>query len=237
MPTFPIYFGDYNSFDSDSSDSESGYTYEVPDLTTENYLDWSFKAEEVLERSRKNCNLWPVVSGAERAPESGDIAAFKLRQLEALNIIRQCIPPTMQLYYGVNADSGADPKVVWDSIRDTYRNSLHPWTIRRELYSSRLENFDSVIAYTIHIDWLVRKYNLAFEKAPEKKITNEEHTSLYLHGLPESWNTVMMAWQSGDNSDVLLRDPQKLTRAMRRYERSVVAEGRALSVSESESES
>jgi hypothetical protein len=215
MPTFRVYFGAYNPYDSDS-DSESGFTCEVPDLTTENYLQWSFRAQNALEFSRNN--LWPIVSGAESAPESGDIAAFKLRQLQALNVIRQCIPPAMQLYYGVNTESGADPKVVWDTIRDTYRKSLHPWTIRRELYSARLENFNSVSAYTIHIDWLVFKYNFAVGKAPERTITKEEHTSLYLHGLSESWNTVMMAWQSGDDSDVLLRDPEKLMCAMRRYE-------------------
>jgi hypothetical protein len=51
----------------------------------------------------------------------------------------------------------------------------------------RLEDFDTVGSYTLRIDGLIHKYNFAVENASERKITKEEHTFLYLHGLPESW--------------------------------------------------
>jgi hypothetical protein len=213
MPTFPVHIGDDDPYD---SDSDGGPVHEVPDLTTENYLEWSYHALWVLTYSRGN--LWPIVSGKESAPESGDIAAFKHRQLVAMIVLRTCIPQAMRYLYGVNTENGADPKVVWDTIRDKYRKSLHPWSIRRELYRVRLENFKRVIDYTTHIDSLVRKYDFAVDKAPERKITKEEHTSLYLRGLPEDWVTVTIAWQHREDSDELLRNPGKLMFAMRSYE-------------------
>jgi hypothetical protein len=105
MPTFQIYICDHDSYDSDD-----GMPYEVPDLTMENYLDWSSRVLWTLRWSHGN--LWPIVSGQESAPESDDdAAAFEQRQRLAMIMLGQCIPDVMRYFYDVNTDYDADPNV------------------------------------------------------------------------------------------------------------------------------
>jgi hypothetical protein len=215
MPTIRVHIGADNPYDSDSdSDSDSGI--HVPDLTTENYLSWSSDLKNVLKIHPGK--PWPIVSGEETATDhetADDIAAFEERQSSALFLIHQCIPYPMRSQYGISQDE-EDPKVVWDKIRDKYRRTLHPWIIRLEMYSIRLENFDNVLKYTLKIHELVHKYNFAVEDAPERTISKEEHTFLYIRGLPQSWDPAVLVWRTykGD----FMSDPRKLERAMRDHE-------------------
>jgi hypothetical protein len=207
MPTFRIHRGAEDPYDTDTdTDSDSGIPCDVPDLTAENYFIWSFSLKLLL--GVYPGALWEIVSGEETAETADDIAAFKKRQKTASRLIHRCIPHLMYSWYRISHDE-EDPKVVWDKICDRL---LHPWIIRQEMSYVRLKNFDNVTAYMTKIDTLVRTYDFAVENAPERKITKEEHTYLYISGLPESWKICILIWR---NNDQLMRDPLELWKAMR----------------------
>jgi hypothetical protein len=195
-------------------EDKDDFIFEVPDLTDDNYLLWYRRLEVVLQAY--SGRLWPLVSGSETAPDpetSSDDArkTFKRRQGIAVCLIARCIPTHMHAYWGITGVQ--DPKVMWDKVRETYRGWLHPWIVRREMYSIRRENFPSVDDYTLKIDSLVLKYNFAVEDDPERTVPEEEHTFLYVNGLPDSWEIPKLAWMM-DNTG-LIRDPLRLAISMR----------------------
>jgi hypothetical protein len=78
------------------------------------------------------------------------------------------------------------------------RKSLHPCGIQGEMSCVRLDNFANVLEYMTKIITLVHEYDFAVEDAPEMKITKEEHTFLYVNGLPESWKNSVLIWRNND---------------------------------------
>jgi hypothetical protein len=204
--TFQLYIYGY--------DSDTGIDCEVPHLTSTNYLTWSSKVEIVLRCE----NLLNVVNGSESPPpltaSHAQRGSFRDRQHRALKVIQMCAPSNILCNYGgPYSAEDADPKELWDAIREGYRRTLHVWRIRRELYGVRLEDFRDVMDYTMKIDALVRKYN--FAKGDREDMAADEHTFFYLNGLSESWKEAEMGFWLNDE---LVRSPEKLEKAMRAYE-------------------
>jgi hypothetical protein len=209
--TFRYYFGS-------DSDSDSGPAIDVEPLSHDNYLNWSPRVKFILRREK----LWDIVSGAETPPPSTappyEITSFHDRQSDALMILESTAPITGLVHCGVRSVNHTDPKVLWDRIRDGYRQRQNVWSIRHELYNIQLEDCEDVVDYTDKINYLVRKYN--FAKGDNKEdgwMADDEHTFFYINGLPESW----LDAEIGFRLDKTLYDnPEKLGKAMRTYENS-----------------
>jgi hypothetical protein len=219
MPTFQIYPGVSSGqvFDHINAAPPS-IPYEVPYLSVDNYLDWARALMLVLDCTPDN--LSRIVAGVETAADhGGDIEAFKERQRRALIIIRTCIPRDARelIYKDDGDDYDVDPKALWDKIADHYRNGLHPWGLRKALYRMRSQDFKSIRDYISKIDFLVRKYNFVAQGSEWKSMAPEEHTFIYLHGLPEEWEEYALH-KSACSQGELARDPVKLANVLFEYE-------------------
>ncbi|KAF8535571.1 hypothetical protein BDD12DRAFT_854783 [Trichophaea hybrida] len=199
-----------NGYDSDGS----GADFKVDHLTHNNFFTWRSKLRILF-----GChNLSSIVTGAESAPPlTASVAeqqSFRDRQSRALVIIKMTTRDFVLCYVaGQHSDDNADPNALWDAIAEAYRQSLHVWAIRRELYDIRLEDCRDVVDYTSKIDRLVRTYNFAKGDKEEGKMANDEHTFIYLNGLPDSWSTAESIW-----SAEYVGNPREFMVALRRYE-------------------
>jgi hypothetical protein len=81
----------------------------------------------------------------------------------------------------------------------------------------RSQDFKSILDYISKIDFLVQKYNFVAQRSGWKSIAPEEHTFIYLQGLPEEWEEYALH-SSGCSQGELARDLVKLTNLLFEYE-------------------
>ena len=175
-----------------------------------NYPSWKVQCRMALIRE----GLWGIVSGTEKAPDSTEVdrhAKFMARSDRALATIVLAIDPTLLYLVG----DPVDPEAVWKKLsgqfqKKTWANKL---ALRKKLFSMKLRDSASMTEY-------IKKMTETFDELAvvAEPISDEDKVVYLLAGLPESYDVLVTALESGSDTvpalemvtERLLREEQKL---------------------------
>ena len=107
-----------------------------------------------------------------------------------------------------------EPYTLWEKIKGDYVTKIkkNSYTIRKELYSVRLEDAGSVEAYAQRVQQAIDQFNLTAEEDSEK-MSDREHPFFLLNGInPASsdWSVTLQLIQDRIESESLDRKPEEV---------------------------
>ena len=179
-------------------------------LNGTNYPSWKVQCRMALIRE----GLWGIVAGTEKAPDTSDadkLAKFKGRSDRALATIVLAIDPSLLYLVG----DPVDPAAVWNKLsgqfqKKTWANKL---SLRKKLFSMKLSDSGSMNEY-------IKKMTEIFDELAviAESVSDEDKVVYLLAGLPESYDVLVTALESGSDTvpalemvtERLLREEQKL---------------------------
>ena len=186
-------------------------TVSITALNGTNYPSWKVQCRMALMRE----GLWGMVAGTEKAPdettETEKYAKFMTRSDRALATIVLAIDPSLLYLVG----DPVDPAAVWKTLsgqfqKKTWANKL---SLRKKLFTMKLGDSGSVSEY-------IKRMTETFSELAviADPISDEDKVVHLLAGLPESYDVLVTALESGSDTvpalelvtERLLREEQKL---------------------------
>ena len=186
-------------------------TVSVIPLNGTNYPSWKVQCRMVLVRE----SLWGIVAGTEQPPdpatEAANYAKYVSRKDRALATIVLAVHPSLLYLLG----DPVDPAAVWKKLsgqfqKKTWANKL---SLRKRLFTMKLSDSGSMREY-------VKKMTEIFDELAviAEPISDEDKVVYLLAGLPESYDVLVTALESGSDTvpalesvtERLLREEQKL---------------------------
>ena len=183
----------------------------VVPLKGTNYPSWKIQCRMALIRE----GLWGIVAGTERPPneatEADQYAKYMSRRDRALATIVLVIDPSLLYLIG----DPEDPAVVWTKLsgqfqKKTWANKL---SLRKRLFTMKLSDSGSMREY-------IRKMTEIFDELAvvAEPVSEEDKVVYLLAGLPESYDVLVTALESGSDTvpalesvtERLLREEHKL---------------------------
>ena len=188
-----------------------GRTVTIASLKGSNYPSWKVQCRMTLMRE----GLWGIVAGIETAPdattEADSYAKFMVRSDRALATIVLAIDPS--LLYLVR--DPVDPAVVWRKLsgqfqKKTWANKL---SLRKKLFTMKLGDSGSMNEYVKRMTEIFSELAVIAEP-----VSDEDKVVHLLAGLPESYDVLVTALESGSDAvpalevitERLLREEQKM---------------------------
>ena len=188
-----------------------GKTVSVVSLNGTNYPSWKVQCRMALIRE----GLWGIVAGTEEPPnretDADKYAKFMSRRDKALATIVLAVHPTLLYLIG----DPEDPAAVWRKLsgqfqKKTWANKL---SLRKRLFTMKLGDSVSMREY-------VKKMTEIFDELAvvAEPVSDEDKVVHLLAGLPESYDVLVTALESGSDTvpglesvtERLLREEQKL---------------------------
>ena len=187
-----------------------GRSVSIIPLNGTNYPSWKVQCRMALIRE----GLWDIVTGTEKAPDGTDadkLAKFKARSDRALATIVLAVDPSLLYLVG----DPVDPAAVWNKLsgqfqKKTWANKL---SLRKKLFSMKLSDNGSMNDY-------IKKMTEIFDELAviAESVSDEDKVVYLLAGLPESYDVLVTALESGSDTvpalemvtERLLREEQKL---------------------------
>ena len=188
-----------------------GKTVSIIPLNGKNYPSWRVQCRMALMRE----GLWGIVAGTEQAPNetagADERAKFSARSDRALATVVLAVDPSLLYLIG----DPVDPKVVWQKLagqfqKKTWANKL---CLRKRLFTMKLSDAGTVREY-------IKGMTETFDElsAIGDPTTDEDKVVYLLAGLPESYDVLVTALESGTDAvpsmetvtERLLREEQKL---------------------------
>lgn len=179
----------------------------VVPLKGTNYPSWKVQCRMALVRE----GLWGIVDGTEAAPADADRRAkYMARRDRALATIVLAIDPSLLYLIG----DPEDPAAVWKKLsgqfqKKTWANKLN---LRKKLFTMKLSDSGSMREY-------IKKMTEIFDELAvvADAISDEDKVVYLLAGLPESYDVLVTALESGSDAvpalesvtERLLREEQK----------------------------
>ena len=187
-----------------------GRPVSIVPLNGTNYPSWKVQCRMALIRE----GLWGIVAGTEKAPDAANadkLAKFKGRSDRALATIVLAVDPALLYLVG----DPVDPTAVWNKLsgqfqKKTWANKL---ALRKKLFSMKLSDSGSMNEY-------IKKMTEIFDELAviAETVSDEDKVVYLLAGLPESYDVLVTALESGSDTvpalemvtERLLREEQKL---------------------------
>ena len=184
-----------------------GRPVQIIPLNGTNYLSWKGQCRMALIRE----GLWGIVAGTEKATDADKLAKFRGRSDRALAMIVLAIDPSLLYLVG----DPVDPAAVWNKLsgqfqKKTWANKL---SLRKKLFSMKLSDSGSMNEY-------IKKMTEIFNELAviAESVSDEDKVMYLLAGLPESYDVLVTALESGSDTvpalemvtERLLREKQKL---------------------------
>ena len=188
-----------------------GKTVSIIPLNGKNYPSWRVQCRMALMRE----GLWGIVAGTEQAPDetagADERAKFSARSDRALATVVLAVDPSLLYLIG----EPVDPTVVWQKLagqfqKKTWANKL---CLRKRLFTMKLSDAGTVREY-------IKGMTETFDElsAIGDPTTDEDKVVYLLAGLPESYDVLVTALESGTDAvpsmetvtERLLREEQKL---------------------------
>ena len=193
------------------AESKTVSTMTVIPLNVTNYPSWKVQCRMVLVRE----GLWGIVAGTEEPPDpatdADKYAKYILRRDRALATIVLAVDPSLLYLLG----DPVDPAAVWKKLsgqfqKKTWANKL---SLRTRLFTMKLSDSGSMREY------IKRMMEIFDELAVIAEAISDEDKVVYLlAGLPESYDVLVTALESGSDTvpplesvtERFLREEQKL---------------------------
>ena len=188
-----------------------GRTVSVRPLNGTNYPSWKVQCRMALIRE----GLWGIVAGTEESPdretEADKYAKFMSRRDKALATIVLAVDPSLLYLLG----DPEDPAAVWKKLsgqfqKKTWANKL---SLRKKLFTMKFADSGSMREH-------IKKMTEVFDElaAIAEPISDEDKVVYLLAGLPESYDVLVTALESGSDTvpalesvtERLLREELKL---------------------------
>ena len=174
--------------------------------------------------------LWGIVAGTEEPPDpaadAGRYAKYVARKDRALATIVLAVDPTLLYLLG----DPVDPASVWNKLSGQFqeRTWANKLSLRKRLFTMRLSDSGSMREY-------IKKITETFDELAvvAEPVSDEDKVVYLLAGLPESYDVLVTALESGSDTvpgletvtECLLREEQKLR------DREEVSDGKKLLLS------
>ena len=170
-----------------------GKTVSVIPLNGTNYPSWKVQCRMALVRE----GLWGIVAGTKEPPDRGTYpdkyAKFMSRRDKALATIVLAIDPSLLYIIG----DPEDPAAVWRKLsgqfqKKTWANKL---SLRKKLFTMKLGDSGSMREY-------IKKMTETFGELAvvAEPISDEDKVVYLLAGLPESYDVLVTALESGSDT-------------------------------------
>ena len=188
-----------------------GKTVLVVPLKGTNYPSWKVQCRMALIRE----GLWGIVDGTEQPPneatEADKYAKYMSWRDRALATIVLAIDPS--LFYLIGDPE--DPAAVWRKLSGQFQKKAwaNKLSLRKKLFTMKLSDSGSMREY-------IRKMTEIFDELAvvAEPISDEDKVVYLLAGLPESYDVLVTALESGSDTvpalesvtEHLLREEQKL---------------------------
>ena len=186
-------------------------TVSVIPLNGTNYPSWKVQCRMALMRE----GLWGIVAGTEEPPDqeadAEKYAKFVSRRDKALATIVLAVDPSLLYLIG----DPEDPAAVWRKLsgqfqKKTWANKL---SLRKKLFTMKLGDSGSMREYIKKMTEIFGELAVVAEP-----ISDEDKVVYLLAGLPESYDVLVTALESGSDTvpalegvtERLLREEQKL---------------------------
>ena len=190
------------------AESKTVSTVTVIPLNGTNYPSWKVQCRMVLVRE----GLWGIVAGTEEPPDPAADAAkyakYISRSDRALATIVLAVDPSLLYLLG----DPVDPAAVWKKLSEQFQKKTwaNKLSLRRRLFSM---NSGSMREY-------IKRMTEIFDELAviAEAISDEDKVVYLLAGLPESYDVLVTAFESGSDTvpplesvtERLLREEQKL---------------------------
>lgn len=168
-------------------------SYRIPPLTgPENYLTWRIQISDILHE----LGLWDYVSGTNDKPKRGDSSDWQIKDRRALTTIRLRVSNDM-MFHILSAETS---KQAFDALANVFASegSIARITLRRKLFSYRLEESDDLEAAIRDIKRLWIEYNL-IKGASTSALTDNDLAMCILSALPPSWDGLVSSITVNDS--------------------------------------
>ena len=171
------------------------------------YKEWAFDVGLVLKE--KMC--WSIMTGIEKEPNTTALAEWlswsQKKEIATSKIFLSMERRMQQKYMDVE-----DPHVLWEKIKSDYVTKIkkNAFTIRKELYSIRLEDSGSVEVYAQRIQQAIDQFNLTAEE-DSGKMSNREHSFFLLNGIDvvsPDWSVTLQLLHDRIESESLDKKPK-----------------------------
>ena len=188
-----------------------GKTVSITALNGTNYPSWKVQCRMALMRE----GLWGMVAGTEKAPdettEAEKYAKFMTRSDRALATIVLAIDPSLLYLVG----DPVDPAAVWKTLSGQFQKKAwaNKLSLRKKLFTMKLGDSGSMSEY-------IKRMTETFSELAviADPISDEDKVVHLLAGLPESYDVLVTALESGSDTvpalelvtERLLREEQKL---------------------------
>ena len=186
-------------------------TVSITPLNGTNYPSWKVQCRMLLVKE----GLWGIVAGTEEPPnpetQGAQYAKYVSRRDKALATIVLAVDPSLLYLLG----DPVDPAAVWTKLsgqfqKKTWANKL---SLRKKLFTMKLNDSGSMREY-------VKKMTEIFDELAviAEPISDEDKVVYLLAGLPESYDVLVTALESGSDTvpalesvtERLLREERKL---------------------------
>ena len=180
-------------------------------LNGTNYPTWKVQCRMALIRE----GLWGIVSETEECPDRAEAdkhAKFMARKDRALATTVLAVEPSLLYLLG----DPEDPVAVWKRLSGQFQKKtwVNKLNLRKKLFTMKLSDSGSMKEY-------IRKMTEIFHELAviSEPITEEDQVVHILAGLPESYDVLVTALESGSETvppwetvtERLLREEQKMS--------------------------
>ena len=158
-------------------------------LNGANYPTWKVQCRMALIRE----GLWGIVSGTDEEAEADKRAKFMARKDRALATIVLAVEPSLHYIVG----DPVDPAAVWRKLsgqfqKKTWANKL---SLRKKLFTIKLNNSGSMREHIKKMTEIVSELAVIAEP-----VSDEDQVVYLLAGLPESYDVLVTALESGSET-------------------------------------